>query len=445
MRFKLFNIPVHIHITFLLFAAFLGSSRLETPTFLVTWVIVVCFSVLVHEFGHALADKYFGGNPSIQLVGIAGLTYTAESVKDYKKKILITAAGPLFGFVLGALSYLIEHYLVMPNFTMYVILRDLMWVNLAWSVFNLFPIYPLDGGQILLALMKRLSKKYGEIISFIISLLISLPLAIYFLFQKDFYLALLLGALSAMSFQKLYIHFSRGEDSAFNDAIEQVYQFQMQQDYQAAIEAINFIIDDLTKERVKEEMLEQKALCLYNLDECQKAIDILSNLKLESKQKQELLGLSYAALNDYDSAILHLRKVVSFDSDVMIKKLYLEALIHEEKFTEVRKIMDYSYLEDMDNQALFSLIGMLWDKNDFDAVIKINKYLFEVRKQYKHKAAYNLSCAFSQKGDLQKALAWLKQAVKSGYSDFKHILEDEDLKALREEEDFKIIINQLKK
>jgi tetratricopeptide (TPR) repeat protein len=44
---------------------------------------------------------------------------------------------------------------------------------------------------------------------------------------------------------------------------------------------------------------------------------------------------------------------------------------------------------------------------------------------------YNLACSLSLTGDLEGALAALKKAVKSGYSDFKHLMGDKDLAPLR--------------
>jgi Zn-dependent protease len=70
------------------------------------------------------------------------------------QSFLVTAAGPaiqiLLGLVaLGAYIYFIEHFT--EAFAGFV--RDLWLVSLFWAILNLIPVHPLDGGQMLAAMM----------------------------------------------------------------------------------------------------------------------------------------------------------------------------------------------------------------------------------------------------------------------------------------------------
>src|SRR5260370_29282128 len=71
---KLFGIPVSVEITFILMALVLGRDRRADMTLLIEWIVVVFFSVLLHEFGHALVGRAFGLVPRIRLYAFGGLT-----------------------------------------------------------------------------------------------------------------------------------------------------------------------------------------------------------------------------------------------------------------------------------------------------------------------------------------------------------------------------------
>jgi hypothetical protein len=71
---KIFGIPVKVDPFFLLVVGFLGYGRIEQPVFLVEWIVVVLFSILIHELGHAFTVRAFGLSPKIELYGMGGLT-----------------------------------------------------------------------------------------------------------------------------------------------------------------------------------------------------------------------------------------------------------------------------------------------------------------------------------------------------------------------------------
>jgi Zn-dependent protease len=70
----------------------------------------------------------------------------------------ISLAGPFTGFVVAGVVWSAEQVsgTSVEAPILRLALRDFMWVNVAWGVFNLLPILPLDGAQALEALMARL-------------------------------------------------------------------------------------------------------------------------------------------------------------------------------------------------------------------------------------------------------------------------------------------------
>jgi Zn-dependent protease len=160
--FTVFGLPVRIHPSFWLVVLLIGVQRRPHFAALIEWVLVVLVSILVHEFGHGLTAARWGVVYRITVHGAGGETTwkpTGEPV--WWRAVLVSLAGPIAGFSLALLAWLI-----LPSFggnwVMEATARDLLQVNVAWGVFNLLPIAPLDGGQALKAWLVKFWYQRGE-------------------------------------------------------------------------------------------------------------------------------------------------------------------------------------------------------------------------------------------------------------------------------------------
>ena len=116
--------------------------------------------VLLHEYGHALACRQVGGRADqIVLWPLGGVAYVNPPPRP-GATLWSIAAGPLVNVALlpalTAVGWMNRNLgwgwaTAYPNF--YGLLRAIWFVNLGLLIFNLLPIYPLDGGQILRALL----------------------------------------------------------------------------------------------------------------------------------------------------------------------------------------------------------------------------------------------------------------------------------------------------
>ncbi len=157
LGFRLFGFPVRIHPGFWLVCAFLmlvlqGHSWSAR----VLLVIVLFMAVLLHEFGHAFAARACGQEPVIVIHVFGGVT-SWLSLRPLTKlrAIGIALAGSLVGalfagLVFGLLLKLPPAVLARgAGMTLREFLASLVWANGAWTVLNLLPILPFDGGQVL--------------------------------------------------------------------------------------------------------------------------------------------------------------------------------------------------------------------------------------------------------------------------------------------------------
>ncbi|HEU5084046.1 MAG TPA: M50 family metallopeptidase, partial [Acidimicrobiales bacterium] len=162
-HFHVLGIPVRIEPLFWIVAVLLGYN-LGDARLIITWVGVVVVSVLVHELGHAIALKLFGQTSAIVLHGFGGLTFSQRRL-DRAQSIAVSVAGPIAALVLLGLPALwlrdsdwgveksFDWVLGGQGFGIWPVLYFAAWVNVWWSLANLLPIRPLDGGNVVTELL----------------------------------------------------------------------------------------------------------------------------------------------------------------------------------------------------------------------------------------------------------------------------------------------------
>jgi Zn-dependent protease len=184
LNFGLFGFRVRVHPFFWLGAALLGGSWLRVdPILLLIWIGVVFISIVVHEFGHAITYRLFGCNSFIVLYAFGGLAVPYTSVPSRRwKRILVLLAGPFAGFALAGLLYGFKHFfpdILLRNLYLAAFIEMLIYVNFVWGLFNLLPVFPLDGGQISRELCEGRWHGRGTRISLQISLWAAVAVVIF--------------------------------------------------------------------------------------------------------------------------------------------------------------------------------------------------------------------------------------------------------------------------
>jgi Zn-dependent protease len=159
--FRFSGIDVFLHWSWFVIAVFEINARNGRYTSF-AWNVAEYLSlfaiVLLHEFGHALACRQVGGVANrIVLWPLGGVAYVDPPPRP-GATLWSIAAGPLVNVALlpiltglGYLSRSLGWVHSMPNF--HALLRAVWWIDLSLLIFNMLPIYPLDGGQILRALL----------------------------------------------------------------------------------------------------------------------------------------------------------------------------------------------------------------------------------------------------------------------------------------------------
>lgn len=159
--FQLWGIDVHVHWSWFIVAVYSVSTRVPnyvSPVWALWEYLALFLVVLLHEFGHALACRQVGGRADqIVLWPLGGVAYVAPPARP-GATLWSIAAGPLVNVVL--LPVLLGIFwaaraagALHDNPDLYVFLRAVIWLDVVLLVFNILPVYPLDGGQILRSLL----------------------------------------------------------------------------------------------------------------------------------------------------------------------------------------------------------------------------------------------------------------------------------------------------
>lgn len=154
----------------------LGLFGIFSPTLFIVFLCVIPF-VILHEIGHGLIAKKYGYQPrGITILPIGAAIYIPP-IKKHTESMMIALAGPCVNFTIFFI--LAPIYIFFPNDILYFFCM----VNLVLAVFNLFPVFPLDGGRILNAVLGHYKVYHQNKIMFIVGCsicLICIAISLYY-------------------------------------------------------------------------------------------------------------------------------------------------------------------------------------------------------------------------------------------------------------------------
>ncbi|WP_435017094.1 site-2 protease family protein [Tundrisphaera sp. TA3] len=248
LNFRLLGIPVRVSPWFWVISAIIGW-RGGQPLGMVLWVGCVFVSILVHEFGHGLtARALIHQRPSIILHGMGGLCVYDREHNSPWGRVAVLSMGPGAGFLLAALvaalgavafgiipaidddysltfnairfnpgSFWLSHRRALVIASQ--IYENLIFINIMWGLFNLLPIFPLDGGQLASSFLSMHSPRDGQRRAFIVSFVTASLVAVYCFRSGNEITAIFIAYLALINFQFLQAatHQKRYGDSFDDD------------------------------------------------------------------------------------------------------------------------------------------------------------------------------------------------------------------------------------
>lgn len=374
------KIPVSIHPFFWIFAAIIGWINSEQIIGMFVWVGIIVVSVLFHEFGHALTAVMFKQKASIQLIPLGGVTTFDGPKLKFWQQFLITLNGPVFGFLLFVLATLILQSHWIENLFWLKVIKMTQIANLFWTIINLLPVLPLDGGQLLRIVLEANFGIKGYKAALLIGAALSGLIALYFFVIQAF----LIGAFFFL------------------------FAFQSFDSWRKSRYATR---DDREDENRKMMILAETALNQGNREEAKRLLE-----EVRSKTGTGVLGVASSQYLAFIAA-KEGRRQDAYDLLLPIK-------------------------EHLEETALCLLHSLAAERKNYSLVAELSTECYQVSPS--QEMALRNARAFASLNEAKVAGGWIQTAWQDGEIDLNHLLNEEEFQKVKENPEFKVFTDPLK-
>lgn len=428
LQFRVAGVPVRIDPLFFVVMGMFGLAGGRRGWLILEWLVVAGVSILVHEMGHALAFRRFGSRPEIVLHGFGGAT--TGTAQPPVRSMVVSVAGPLTGFAVGFAALLVARA-VTPTDSELVeaILVDLIFVNIAWGVFNLLPILPLDGGNIVASFFERTTGDTTQRKARIVSVATAVAVGVVGLAYGQPFVALLAALFGSQNFRSL----GADRDQPAYRRLDRAAQELAQGRFQEAIEIAAAVADDRPSRRVQTIALELKAWAHLAAGEPERAEESLAPLgggvsasqlvrsmvELANGRPTPALALGFASSDDLLGAAVAAR-LVAEGGRLDQLRTDLGSLSSDQAVTGLRALQ--LGLHHAGRYADSALTGALLFEHAADPLV-----------------AYNTACSWAVAGADEEALAWLGKAVDKGFRNTELLDSDPNFDAVRGTDGFQAL------
>jgi Zn-dependent protease len=424
--FSLFGFRVEVRASFL-FVGLLGFGLGEqSGTELLAWVALIFGSILWHELGHPFVARAFGAEARIELIAMGGLTHHTR-VEGWTRNLAISLAGPAAGLCLGGALWLAGSLHPPAEGLQIWIYEQALYTNVTWSLVNLLPVLPYDGGQSFATVAKRFSAR-GEWLAEVVSLTTATLGVGYGVVHRRVWIGYLAGNAAIRSRNAL-------RDRKAQAALDRAWKCWLEGDF-ATSEAIADAV--LTKSRDANMLCaaaEQVAWARLAQAQADRARSCLEHM-----QAGKRLRLIELTLHLLEGDVASARALVS-DIDVAQFKWW-ELLATARKDAAHIQLLDSlvptEMVEVLPYNVAFALSTALFYGGNFAACHRVSSV--QVKVHPNATSAYNLACCECRMGNLDESAAWFARAIALGYDDFSEFERDDDLAAIRHREDVRAVI-----
>lgn len=433
--FHLGSIPVRVNALFFLLPLFFG---LQAGLALgVAWGGIVFVSVLVHELGHALAMRAYRFEPAIDLHMLGGRTvFPLGARPDARQRLWITLAGPAAGLALGLLFGLGLLISPAPEGSLgRFILETGFVVNLFWTMVNLLPIYPWDGGLILEAGLELLTGRPRHRVVAVASMVLGVAVVAFAVNVGAFMLGYfgVIGVLNGIN---------RWTTAGTSTAAEQAWALINAGRAEEALPLLDRALQHTEDPLQRAALLEVIAWARLHARDLPGARNAIAQMG-DYQPSPELAARIAAANGDVTRVIELLLPLVRERAlSAQAFPLLISAFIALGRAPEVATLARQLELHAPTTPALLHQTStQLFQAGAYEACLDVCRHGFSTLGDGLF--AYNGACALARLGRLDEAVVALAQAVERGYQKRSAFETDEDLASLRGRPDFEALLAKL--
>ncbi len=411
--------------------------------YLVAWMAVVFFSVLIHELGHAVVSLAFGYRPAIKLVWMGGLTQpNAPGPIPWYADALVTLAGPGFGIIVWLLCLGVRLVVGPTTGVAILILNDIIWVNRTWSLLNLAPVQPLDGGRVSHALLTRALGRSGFLAAQILGLLTCVVLIGWTLLVRgDLFFTIFLAFFGFRAVANIAAYF-RGEeggsqlpaDSPLSRAAALYSAGRLDEAKRLAEGVLEATLSPPKHRSAAHHLLGWIAL---KEGQGRAALDHFAQVQGQSVERKALAA-AFSLIGDEDRALRLWELGYEESKDPTLLHEWAGALIRSGRVEQARKLpgVDMSLAYTCAERVLFI-------RGEFTRSAEVG--LAALAEYPRAETAYDVACSLARVGDDEGALRMLERAAQLGFRNRTLAASDSDLVSLHSHLGFRDWLAQLGK
>ena len=427
LRFRVIGFPVRVEPLFFLIMGLFGFAGGREGLFVLEWIVVAGAGILVHELGHAVAFRRFGSPAEIVLHGFGG--FTTGAAQPPRRSMVVSLAGPMAGFAAGAVAIWLYRSLGTDSELVRSALSDMIFVTMAWGVFNLLPILPLDGGAVVASALEQATGGGGQRAARVISLVAAAALALVGIVVAQPYVAMVAAFFGLQNWQAL----AGARDEPDMRRLHQGRAALLEGDAAGAAEVAEEVTAGRTSARVQTagmELLAWARLAERRPSDAEAALHRLgggvsasqlvrTTVELASGRPAPSLAISFGTCEDAVAAVVASALVVEADRlDELLEGI--AALPVAQAATALRALQLGLHHSGLFREA--ARVGEVFFGRDPDGVV-----------------AYNVACSWACAGDAHEALSWLSRAVDRGWRDAAVLDADPNFDLIRATDGFQAI------
>lgn len=366
------RIPISIHPLFWLIAFFVGWMWALNLSGALLCVLLILFSVIFHELGHALTAALFGQKTRIELAAFGGFTYREGRKLKLWEEFLVVLNGPIAGFLLFLGAYLLYRSVPIENQLLLFVVKFTFTANFFWTILNMVPVLPLDGGHLMSIVLEAIFGFKGIKIAIVAGITLAVFISIFFFLFGFFLIGALFLILTFESFRSL-----------------RYYRIFTEKDRDTALQQL---IKDADGD--------------FQNGNMASALEKLKSVRSKTKE-----------------GILH----------ALATQQMAEIFKNQEKYEEAYEMLiPIQKTLSGDSLALFHFLAYM--NSDFKTVLEISSKCFQENPSYDTALINALSCGALAKAEA--AVGWLECALREGLTSIEQAIKKEEFDPIRNDPHF---------
>jgi Zn-dependent protease len=434
LSFRIASIPVRVDAMFLVVAIVLGLGG-RTGLTLAGWVVAVFLSVLVHELGHALAFRMFGQTPRVRLWAWGGLTSGSAPLPPGRDVVVSLAGSATAIALLGLPAYVVTRTATFTSVAAFAFWHDLVWVSLAWSLLNLLPLLPLDGGNVAHTLLRRALGERGEVTTLWLSISVAGLGAAWALLGRQPFLALYAVFFAGYSAERLIDR----RDAPLRAELD-LARRRLDDDPDAAAAVARRVMKAARGRVAQAEASEIVAWAALDAERDAEAAEALRLIGPTGGASPVLEGCVALVTGDRDRGLERLAAGMSDRTSPSHSLTPMRCIARTGAAEELTaRLLDR---KDGAMTAAALAVGMHLIGR-FDTALAVAEPVYADGRATRSIVAYNAACSAAREGADDLALRWLELAITNGFDDAQLLDADDDLETLRSSRTFAFLRSSL--